>query len=64
MINSQAFLQSPIWDGPRMRNMAERALREGNAHGIKIAWPFIHAASLSSLFLAHRPENKSTALSA
>ncbi len=64
MINSQAFLQSPIWDGPRVRNMAERALREGNPHGIKIAWPFIHATSLAGLFLAHRPENKSTALTA
>jgi asparagine synthase (glutamine-hydrolysing) len=49
-INSEAFLQSPIWDGPRVRNMAERALVEENRRGIKIAWPFIHAALLSGLF--------------
>ncbi|MFP6689963.1 MAG: asparagine synthase-related protein, partial [Alphaproteobacteria bacterium] len=46
-IASEAFLHSPVWDGPRVRVMAERALLEENMRGIKIAWPFIHATRLS-----------------
>jgi len=61
-ITSDAFLQSSVWDGPRVRNMAERALREENMRGIKIAWPFIHASRLSELFAAHLPHTKAAAL--
>jgi hypothetical protein len=46
-INSDAFLQSPVWDGPRVYNMAG---------------PFIHATRLSSLFSAHQCDIKPAAL--
>ncbi|PPR21853.1 MAG: Asparagine synthetase [glutamine-hydrolyzing] 1 [Alphaproteobacteria bacterium MarineAlpha10_Bin2] len=55
-IASEAFLHSPVWDGPRVRVMAERALLEENMRGIKIAWPFIHATRLSQQFAAWRPD--------
>ncbi len=61
-INSEAFLHSPVWDGPRVRNMAERALLEEKMRGIKIAWSFIHATRLYGLFSAHQRERKPTAL--
>ncbi len=61
-INSEAFLHSPVWDGPRMRDIAERALLENNMRGIKVTWPFIHATRLSGLFAEYQPKSKPTAL--
>ncbi len=55
-IASEAFLTSPVWHGPRVRDMAERALREENMRGIKIAWPFIHATRLAQHFAAWQPQ--------
>jgi len=55
-VASDAFLHSPVWDGPRVRSMAERALGEENMRAIKIVWPFIHATRLAQQFAAWRPE--------
>ncbi|MDQ2104242.1 asparagine synthase (glutamine-hydrolyzing) [Azospirillum isscasi] len=54
VVGSAGFLQSPFWDGPRIRALVEESLREGYAAGTLYFWPFIHAARLLDQFQSVR----------
>ena len=49
-VNSQAFLQSEIWDGPSVRDVVERSCANGDYDTASQSWKFIQAMRLMQLF--------------
>lgn len=51
---SASFQQSAYWDGPRVRDLLEGALKEQHGLALLYFWPFIHASRVLDLFAQAR----------
>ena len=49
-VNSEGFLRSEIWNGPKLRDLAERSYQSGEYGEVGRLWKFIQASRLMELF--------------
>ena len=56
--SSRAFLDEPIWNGPALRDAAERAVGEADGPSARRIWPFIQASLLQQTFLKRRHDTR------
>jgi asparagine synthase (glutamine-hydrolysing) len=52
-VNSKAFLQSEIWNGPAIRDFVEESFSRGNYSSARRSWEFIQAMKLMELYKAN-----------
>ena len=59
-VNSQAFCQSEIWNGPVIRDFAEKSHVDGNHKALTRVWSYVHAMRLMQLFHHKRSTNETS----